>query len=77
MTPTITNGNLQRQITAEFVALTDFLGSATEAQWDTPSLCEGWRVREVVAHLTMPARYSEEQFMVELPRLRIRLQRPL
>src|SRR5215469_8817056 len=25
-------------------------------QWDTPSLCDGWRVREVVAHMTMPFR---------------------
>jgi uncharacterized protein (TIGR03083 family) len=25
-------------------------------QWDAPSLCEGWRVHEVVAHMTMPFR---------------------
>lgn len=25
-------------------------------QWDNPSLCAGWRVREVVAHMTMPYR---------------------
>jgi uncharacterized protein (TIGR03083 family) len=29
-------------------------------------LCEDWRVREVVAHVTMPARYSEDAFMAEL-----------
>ena len=29
-------------------------------------MCEGWRVREVVAHTTMPARYSPEQFMAEV-----------
>src|SRR5262249_12398830 len=29
-------------------------------------MCEGWRVREVVAHMTMPVRYSEEAFMAEL-----------
>ncbi len=34
--------------------------------WDAPSLCQGWRTREVVAHMTMPARYSGLAFMVEL-----------
>ena len=31
--------------------------AAGPAVWDAPSLCEGWRTREVVAHMTMPARY--------------------
>ena len=34
--------------------------------WDAPSLCEGWRTREVVAHVTMPARYAGPAFMAEL-----------
>lgn len=34
--------------------------------WDRPSLCEGWRIREVVAHVTMPARFTPEQFGAEL-----------
>ena len=34
--------------------------------WDAASLCEGWRTREVVAHVTMPARYSGPAFMAEL-----------
>ena len=33
---------------------------------DAPSLCEGWRTREVVAHMTMPARYTGPAFMAEL-----------
>jgi len=53
-------------VAAEFLALADLLDSATDAQWETPSLCEGWRVREVIAHMTMAARYSEEEFMAEL-----------
>ena len=28
------------------------LRSLTPEQWDAPSLCEGWRVRDVVGHLT-------------------------
>ena len=23
------------------------------SEWETPSLCEGWRVRDVAAHLTL------------------------
>jgi uncharacterized protein (TIGR03083 family) len=57
------DADLQRAVAAEFLALADLFGSATEAQWDTPSLCAGWRVREVIAHMTMAARYSEEEFM--------------
>lgn len=29
----------------------DFLVGLTAAQWEQPSLCDGWRVRDVVAHL--------------------------
>jgi uncharacterized protein (TIGR03083 family) len=49
-----------------YSALADVLDRLPASGWDTPSLCEGWRVREVVAHLTMPARYDEESFMAEL-----------
>jgi uncharacterized protein (TIGR03083 family) len=58
--------DLQPAVTAEFLALADLLDSVPETGWDTPSLCAGWRLREVVAHLTMPVRYSPEQFQVEL-----------
>lgn len=60
--------DLQPVVGAEFLALAGLLDTATEAQWDTPSLCAGWRVREVIAHMTMAARYSEEEFMAELRR---------
>ncbi|MBV9094908.1 MAG: maleylpyruvate isomerase family mycothiol-dependent enzyme [Streptosporangiaceae bacterium] len=62
------DADLQPAVAAEFLALADVLDSATEAQWDTPSLCAGWRVREVIAHMTMAARYSEDAFMAELRR---------
>ena len=48
------------------LCLADLLDGATDAQWETPSLCEGWRIREVIAHVTMAARYSDEAFMAEL-----------
>jgi uncharacterized protein (TIGR03083 family) len=31
--------------------LLDLSRSLTPAEWNTPSLCEGWRVRDVLAHL--------------------------
>ena len=36
--------------------LAGILSSLHPEQWAAPSLCAGWRVREVVAHLTMPYR---------------------
>ncbi len=62
------DADLQPAGAAEFLALADLLDSATEAQWDTASLCAGWRVREVIAHMTMAARYPEDEFMAELRR---------
>ncbi len=39
--------------TAELADFSDFLHSLTDAQWDAPSLCAGWKVRDVVSHLTI------------------------
>jgi uncharacterized protein (TIGR03083 family) len=58
--------DLQAMVAADYLALGDLLEALPASRWDTPSLCEGWRIREVVAHLTMPARYSEAEFMAEL-----------
>lgn len=58
--------DLQAGIAAQYLALAEALGSIPEAAWETPSLCEGWRIREVIAHVTMPARYDQEAFMAEL-----------
>jgi uncharacterized protein (TIGR03083 family) len=57
-----TDVEVQAHVATTLVALGDLLARAPEAVWDRPSLCEGWRVREVVAHVTMPARYSAERF---------------
>lgn len=58
--------DLAAAVKAEFLALSDLLEKADEDTWSAPSLCEGWRVREVVAHMTMPARYTAEQFGIEM-----------
>jgi uncharacterized protein (TIGR03083 family) len=46
--------------------LADLLAGTSAETWDAPSLCEKWLVRHVVAHVTMPARLSPEQFGAEL-----------
>jgi uncharacterized protein (TIGR03083 family) len=53
-------------IADEYQALADLLESAGPDVWEAPSLCAGWRTREVVAHMTMPARYTGPAFMAEL-----------
>jgi uncharacterized protein (TIGR03083 family) len=43
--------------------LVSHLETLTPDQWDEPTLCDGWRVREVVAHLT----YSRSNTLLGLP----------
>src|SRR5450759_4656712 len=62
------DSELQPAVAAQFQALAELLSSASDAAWNTESLRDGWRIREVVAHMTMPARYSEDEFMAELER---------
>lgn len=62
----LSDDDLQAMVAAEYLALGDLLEALPASRWDTPSLCEGWRIREVVAHVTMPARYGEAEFMAEL-----------
>jgi len=61
-----TDLDLAAEIAGEFLALADLLEAAPPETWDARSLCEGWRTREVVAHMTMPARYDGPQFMERL-----------
>lgn len=35
-------------------AIVELLAGLPPTEWDTPSLCEGWTVRDVAGHLTMP-----------------------
>jgi uncharacterized protein (TIGR03083 family) len=66
-TPITTNNDeLVKDIAEEFLTLADLLEAAGPQVWDEPSLCEGWRTREVVAHVTMPVRYGGPAFMAEL-----------
>ncbi|OLT09766.1 hypothetical protein BJF78_06015 [Pseudonocardia sp. CNS-139] len=40
-------------ITAERLVLADLLDGLSGAQWEAPSLCAGWRVRDVAAHVAL------------------------
>ena len=42
-----------RAIDTERAGLADLLDDLTTAEWAAPSLCSGWRVRDVAAHLTL------------------------
>ncbi len=46
--------------------MADLLAALAPESWDAQSLCAGWRVREVVAHITMPFRLSTPQFIAEM-----------
>jgi uncharacterized protein (TIGR03083 family) len=42
--------------------LAGVLGGLSATQWQAPSLCAGWTVAHVVAHMTMPFRISEREY---------------
>ncbi|HTU76391.1 MAG TPA: maleylpyruvate isomerase family mycothiol-dependent enzyme [Trebonia sp.] len=50
------SAHLTGETQAERERLAALFGDLSPEQWDIPSLCRGWRVREVVAHITMPFR---------------------
>ncbi len=68
ITAPATDRQLARHIGAERRELAEMLSSLPDPSWDSPTLCAGWRVRELVAHLTMPLRYSTARFLAELAR---------
>jgi uncharacterized protein (TIGR03083 family) len=51
-------------IAAERGALAEDLSGLTDEQWNTPSLCEGWTVREVVAHQSATASLTPPTFFL-------------
>ena len=50
-------------IHAERAALAADLQTLSDAQWATASLCSGWSVRDVLAHMTATAKMNPPQFM--------------
>src|SRR5690349_679800 len=61
---------IRDMIAAQRAELAAVLAGLPGSSWDEPTLCAGWRVREVVAHITMPFRYGRGRFALELARSR-------
>ncbi|WP_290851684.1 maleylpyruvate isomerase family mycothiol-dependent enzyme [Gordonia sp. (in: high G+C Gram-positive bacteria)] len=64
------------EIDRQRVDLADFLLDLTDEEWDTPSLCTGWRVRDVAAHLAM-AHTGFGRFSVEMVRAGLRFNKTI
>src|SRR6267378_8493184 len=62
--------SIKDMIAAERGELAEVFTGLPAARWDEPTLCAGWRVREVVAHITMPFRYGRGRFGLELAKSR-------
>ncbi|GAA3336226.1 maleylpyruvate isomerase family mycothiol-dependent enzyme [Amorphoplanes nipponensis] len=62
--------NPQAEVRAERADQADLLATLTPEQWHAPTLCAGWRVREVIAHTTMPYRTSTARVLLDLARAR-------
>jgi len=60
--PTPPLADLREHTRDQRAATARLLAGLTDEQWHSPSLCRGWKVGHVAAHLTMP-------FRVRLPRL--------
>jgi uncharacterized protein (TIGR03083 family) len=58
--------HLWQFVAQERTRLADFLEGLTAEDWNTPSLCEGWLVRDVAAHIILESRYSAVR---DLPRV--------
>lgn len=61
---------MRTEVAAERREQVEFLSTLTEQQWDAPSLCAGWRVREVIAHTTLAYRLKPGRMIVELAKAR-------
>jgi uncharacterized protein (TIGR03083 family) len=62
----MTTPDIRDLIAGQRADLASILGDLPQDAWDARTLCELWRVREVVAHMTMPFRYDTAAFMAEL-----------
>ncbi|MBG0826362.1 maleylpyruvate isomerase family mycothiol-dependent enzyme [Planomonospora sp. ID67723] len=66
----MTGDRLRDAVIAERGEQVELLAALRPEQWDAPTLCDGWRVREVIAHTTMPFRTSLGRMLVELVKAR-------
>jgi uncharacterized protein (TIGR03083 family) len=62
--------DLQHLVAAERDALVADLAGLTGGQWNSPTLCSGWTVRDVVAHLSAIASLTQVTLAIGLTRAR-------
>jgi uncharacterized protein (TIGR03083 family) len=55
---------------SERAAVADLLEGLSDEEWSHPSLCEGWTVRDVAAHLTLGPRIRVLDTIVEFAKAR-------
>ncbi|MGC4939730.1 maleylpyruvate isomerase family mycothiol-dependent enzyme [Kribbella sp. DT2] len=58
--------DVQKAIAAERTDLVAVLRNLSADDWDRQTLCEGWQVRELVAHIVMPYLYSTPRVLKEM-----------
>ncbi|MGW0775828.1 maleylpyruvate isomerase family mycothiol-dependent enzyme, partial [Streptomyces sp. NPDC002835] len=63
-------GDVWSMVHAERAALIEDLARLDDGQWEQPSLCAGWTVHDVVAHLVGTARTTRIGFMADMARAR-------
>lgn len=67
--------DIRTAVAAERHDLAALLDDLSPAQWEAPTLCAGWRVREVAAHMSLGFRYSLPKTLAELVKARGSLHR--
>lgn len=68
--PDTMNETIWQAVAEERSTLVELLRDLPESAWDTASLCAGWRVRDVVAHLVLATRVTIVSLLVNLIRAR-------
>jgi uncharacterized protein (TIGR03083 family) len=64
------NDELWATIHHQRARLAGLLGTLTEDEWNHPSLCEGWRVRDVAAHVISSSDFSTPGMLIGMVRAR-------
>ncbi|GAA5057498.1 maleylpyruvate isomerase family mycothiol-dependent enzyme [Nocardia callitridis] len=67
---TMSTDEIWRAVVAERTSLIGLLETLTESQWERASLCAGWRVRDVVAHIVQSSDASIGWILLNVIRAR-------
>ena len=66
----MTPAQVAEMIRAERLGLCELLRSCSPEAWLTPSLCDGWAIRDVVAHLVLATTETWQSFLVGMVKYR-------